>query len=197
MFKKLLKVATSFTLLLGCYFAYVHGFDLVVRQFQAERLETSTLFVIRNARSKEEAQKLALLAFGPGHWTVTHDRPFAYYNSQKRFWMYWQEYEEIKEENGVRYDGKRVRMRPFAMIAKAGDGKGIWRLIAEEAILDLNQPIGISSNKSSEGIKVEQIIHALRVAVTGKAVGFGLFETLAILGKEHCLARIAGALRRL
>jgi glutamyl-tRNA synthetase len=49
----------------------------------------------------------------------------------------------------------------------------------------------------SEGIKVEQIIHALRVAVTGKAVGFGLFETLAILGKEHCLARIAGALRRL
>src|SRR5262249_893038 len=49
----------------------------------------------------------------------------------------------------------------------------------------------------SEGIKNDQIIHALRVAVTGKAVGFGLFESLAILGKEHCLARIDRALGRL
>ena len=40
------------------------------------------------------------------------------------------------------------------------------------------------------GIKVGQIIHAVRVAITGKAVGFGLFETLAILGRERCLARL-------
>ena len=42
----------------------------------------------------------------------------------------------------------------------------------------------------SEGVQIGQIIHALRVAVTGKAVGFGVFESLAILGKERCLARI-------
>ena len=30
----------------------------------------------------------------------------------------------------------------------------------------------------------------LRVAVTGKAVGFGMFETLEILGQQRCLARI-------
>jgi glutamyl-tRNA synthetase len=48
----------------------------------------------------------------------------------------------------------------------------------------------------SEGIEMGQIIHALRVAVTGKAVGFGLFESLAILGKEHCLARIDRAIGR-
>jgi glutamyl-tRNA synthetase len=47
----------------------------------------------------------------------------------------------------------------------------------------------------AEGIKPEQIIHALRVAVTGKAIGFGLYESLAILGKEHCLARIDRALK--
>jgi len=46
----------------------------------------------------------------------------------------------------------------------------------------------------AEGIKVGQIIHALRVAVTGKSVGFGMFETLAILGRESCLARIDRAL---
>lgn len=46
----------------------------------------------------------------------------------------------------------------------------------------------------TEGIKIGQIIHAVRVAVTGKAVGFGMFETLAILGRESCLARIDRAL---
>jgi glutamyl-tRNA synthetase len=49
----------------------------------------------------------------------------------------------------------------------------------------------------SEGIAVGQIIHALRVAVTGKAVGFGLFDSLAILGREHSLARVDRALARL
>jgi len=46
-------------------------------------------------------------------------------------------------------------------------------------------------------IKIGQIIHALRVALTGKAVGFGMFETLAILGRERCLHRIDRALARL
>jgi glutamyl-tRNA synthetase len=46
----------------------------------------------------------------------------------------------------------------------------------------------------AEGIKVGQIIHAIRVAVTGKSVGFGMFEILAILGRESCLARIDRAL---
>lgn len=46
-----------------------------------------------------------------------------------------------------------------------------------------------------EGIKIGQIIHAARVAVTGKAVGFGLFDTLAILGQKSTLARIDRALQ--
>jgi glutamyl-tRNA synthetase len=49
----------------------------------------------------------------------------------------------------------------------------------------------------SEGITIGQIIHALRVAVTGKAIGFGVFESLAILGREHSLARIDRALARI
>ncbi|MGB5159896.1 MAG: glutamate--tRNA ligase [Thermoanaerobaculia bacterium] len=46
----------------------------------------------------------------------------------------------------------------------------------------------------SEGAKIGQIIHALRVAVTGKSVGFGMFEILEILGQERSLARIDRAL---
>ena len=42
----------------------------------------------------------------------------------------------------------------------------------------------------TEAIRIGGIIHAVRVAVTGKAVGFGLFEAMAILGRGACLARI-------
>ena len=47
---------------------------------------------------------------------------------------------------------------------------------------------------AAAGIKLGDVVHAVRVAVTGKAVGFGLFDTLAILGRERCLARIDRAL---
>ena len=46
-----------------------------------------------------------------------------------------------------------------------------------------------------EDIKIGLIINALRVAVTGKAVGFGMFETLEILGRDSSLARIDRALQ--
>ena len=48
----------------------------------------------------------------------------------------------------------------------------------------------------ARGIKIGQIIHALRVAVTGKGVGFGMFETLAILGRERVLARMDATLQK-
>ncbi|MCP4885170.1 MAG: glutamate--tRNA ligase [Rubripirellula sp.] len=43
-------------------------------------------------------------------------------------------------------------------------------------------------------IELKEIIHALRVATTGKPAGFGTFETLAILGQEKVLGRITQAL---
>ena len=46
----------------------------------------------------------------------------------------------------------------------------------------------------AEAIGIGRIIHAVRVAVTGKGVGFGLFEALEILGRASCLARIDRAL---
>ena len=46
----------------------------------------------------------------------------------------------------------------------------------------------------ARGVKLGQVIHALRVAVTGKPVGFGMFEILEILGRRSSLARIDRAL---
>jgi glutamyl-tRNA synthetase len=40
-------------------------------------------------------------------------------------------------------------------------------------------------------------VHAVRVAVSGKPVGFGLFDILSILGRERVVARLDCALARL
>ncbi|HEY8504903.1 MAG TPA: glutamate--tRNA ligase family protein, partial [Gemmataceae bacterium] len=48
----------------------------------------------------------------------------------------------------------------------------------------------------AEGAKPGPVSQTLRVAVTGKDVGFGTYETAAILGRERCLARIDRALGR-
>ena len=50
---------------------------------------------------------------------------------------------------------------------------------------------------AAEGIQIGQLVHPLRVAVTGQSVGFGLFETLAILGRDSSVRRIDIALRRI
>ena len=50
---------------------------------------------------------------------------------------------------------------------------------------------------AARGLGLGAIVHAVRVAVSGKAVGFGLFDLLAILGRERVLARIDRALARL
>ncbi len=53
----------------------------------------------------------------------------------------------------------------------------------------------LGSFVESEGIRTGEVIHALRVALTGKTVGFGMFDTMAILGKQSCLVRIDRALK--
>ena len=48
----------------------------------------------------------------------------------------------------------------------------------------------------SEGIKIGEIIHAVRVAATGKGNGPGMFDCLALLGRTACLRRIDRALAK-
>jgi glutamyl-tRNA synthetase len=49
----------------------------------------------------------------------------------------------------------------------------------------------------ARGLKMGDLVHGLRVALTGRSVGFGLYDTMAILGKERCLARLDRAIGRL
>jgi glutamyl-tRNA synthetase len=50
---------------------------------------------------------------------------------------------------------------------------------------------------AAQGIKIGQIIHPLRLAVTGKSVGVSLFDALALFGRERCLRRIDYALEQI
>ena len=43
--------------------------------------------------------------------------------------------------------------------------------------------------------KLGDVVQAVRVAVSGKTIGIGLYELLAILGRESCLARVDRALK--
>jgi len=46
------------------------------------------------------------------------------------------------------------------------------------------------------GLGLGDIVHSVRIAVTGVPVGPGLFDTLAVLGKDTCLKRIDRALAK-
>jgi glutamyl-tRNA synthetase len=101
-------------------------------------------------------------------------------------------------DDRITYDDKVFEQR----LKKPAEAAGLLRkyrdvLTSSTSFDPASLEQGMNAFVTAEGIKLGQIIHAVRVAVTGKGVGFGLFETLAILGKEHCLARIDRTLARL
>jgi glutamyl-tRNA synthetase len=72
------------------------------------------------------------------------------------------------------------KLRGLVASAEPFDAETLKRLVGDFA--------------QTENAKPGPISQTLRVAVTGKDVGFGTYETLAILGRQRCLARIDRAL---
>ena len=70
-------------------------------------------------------------------------------------------------------------------------------LAAALAALPAFDPASVESalraTAEARGVKAATLIHAVRVAVTGKAVSPGLFEVVALIGRERVLARLQGA----
>jgi glutamyl-tRNA synthetase len=101
-------------------------------------------------------------------------------------------------DESLPYDEKAFEQR----LRKPAEAKGLltkfrgelaahdaWDVVSLEALL--------KGFVEREGTKIGLIINALRVATTGKGVGFGMYETLVILGKERSLRRIDVALSRI
>jgi glutamyl-tRNA synthetase len=55
----------------------------------------------------------------------------------------------------------------------------------------------VRSTAAAHGLNASKLIHPLRLAVSGMAIGPGLFELMALLGRDVCLRRIDAAVQRL
>ncbi len=88
---------------------------------------------------------------------------------------------------------KRVRVPQEAKPLLAGFRAELAGLTAFDAE---TLEASLRSYVERRGVKLGQVIHALRVAATGKAVGFGMFEAHEILGRSSTLARIDRAVGR-
>ncbi len=155
MLKKLFKAVTMFTLLVGCYFVYVHAFAVIVDQLRANRRSEGMMFRPQPSNSKLAAIAHAGSAFGDDHWSAANDLAYRYYNAERGFWMYAKQVWRIGKENGVNYDGKRMRMAPFALISISRDGKSTMTIVSDEAIFDLNEPLSLSVNPDAEPLKIK------------------------------------------
>ena len=98
-------------------------------------------------------------------------------------------------DDRIAYDKAAVQKR----IAKPAGAREL--LAAYAAELASVEPFDAATLESHlkafverRGVKIGDLVHAVRVAITGKAVGFGLFDALAILGRARCERRIERAI---
>ncbi|MEN6557574.1 MAG: glutamate--tRNA ligase [Thermoguttaceae bacterium] len=82
-------------------------------------------------------------------------------------------------------------------------GDGLARLQEFRAALSTLEPFDAPTLErlmhdfvAQRQLKIGQVIHPVRVAVTGKSIGLGLFDTLAILGRPSVLRRIVRTIAR-
>jgi glutamyl-tRNA synthetase len=75
----------------------------------------------------------------------------------------------------------------LAAVTAAFDALPAYDIVSLEAAL--------RTTADARGVKAASLIHAVRVATTGMAVSPGLFEVLALLGRERVRMRLAAAAR--
>jgi hypothetical protein len=156
--KKIFKAVTVFCLLVGCYFGYVQVFAIVVHQMTSvRRTKEPDVWIRHDSDSMRASIRLAKTVMPPGDWSTRDDLNFRYYSAERGYYMYAQEIEQIQEENGVRYDGKRLRLKPFLAIMTSRDGRKIQTITSDRAIIDLNQALGFNANAEGETLKVKHV----------------------------------------
>ena len=95
------------------------------------------------------------------------------------------------EDDKLHYDEsaweKRVVKDPEAMPLVAQFAEELKTIPSfEAAVLEKH----LKDWLEPRNLKIGQIIHALRLAVSGKSAGFGMFETIQVLGRDRVLNRI-------
>lgn len=102
-------------------------------------------------------------------------------------------YAEFFFTDNIAYDAKAVEKNLDKPGARELLQKFAARLVEVEPFDVPQLEAALQTFVADEGIKIGDIIHAVRVAITGKSVGPGLYDCLAILGREKSLERIGKA----
>jgi glutamyl-tRNA synthetase len=99
--------------------------------------------------------------------------------------------------DAIEYDAAAVEKH----LQSPGMDAHLAAIDAALAALDTIDPASTEASlralADARGVKAGVLIHAVRVAVTGKTVSPGLFDVLALLGRERVHARLAAARRLL
>ena len=95
------------------------------------------------------------------------------------------DYDEAAVASVLAKEGIKAKME--AVIAKFSSLKTFDPQILEACVRDL---------ASESGVKAADLIHPIRVAVTGRKVGASLFETISLIGKEKTLVRLKAGLAK-
>jgi len=94
------------------------------------------------------------------------------------------QYDESAVDKHLRVDGMQAHLEA---VDAAFAGLGAFDPASLEAALRLTA--------EARGVKAAALIHAVRVAVTGKTVSPGLFDVLALVGRERVHARLRAAIQ--
>jgi glutamyl-tRNA synthetase len=102
-------------------------------------------------------------------------------------------------DDGVFFFREAIEYDGAAVAKHLSDGIGD-HLHAIETLLDTVEPFaasllesGLRALAAQRGVKAGTLIHATRVAVTGRAVSPGLFEVLELLGRDRSVERLRHA----
>ncbi|MBV9849017.1 MAG: glutamate--tRNA ligase [Armatimonadetes bacterium] len=91
------------------------------------------------------------------------------------------------------FDEKAVQ-KWFTQPAVADRLRRVRAGFAELDVFDETNTEAVVRAAAEAEVKASEVIHPVRVAVSGRTTGPGLFETLATLGRERCLRRLDRAL---
>jgi len=92
-------------------------------------------------------------------------------------------------------DAVKKRLRKEGVPIILGDLAELLGTVAPYDVPTLEKTV--RDYAEARGLGLGLVVNALRVATTGQGVGPGLYDCLAILGRDACRARIATALERL
>jgi glutamyl-tRNA synthetase len=96
----------------------------------------------------------------------------------------------------VDYDEAAVA-RHLAQPAMAGHLAAVDAALAALAVFDADSlEAALRATADARGVPAASLIHAVRVAVTGRASSPGLFDVVALVGRERTHARFAAAIAR-